>query len=156
MMENNKINLSNSFPRFMIIYGLIICLWGMIVCFYGLLNRPFTIFNIIALLFAIPVFWMVDNYIHLANAQIDIDYIYLKGLFFTKKIKLKDISSVKQKKRGLKKYNEPLIVIKTKNPNEWLKKFYLIPNNVSYDKKVDSRIFDLLNDYVSKAKINNR
>ncbi len=153
-MDDSKINISNTYPRLIMIFGLIICIFGFIVCGYGALKNPFTFFNIVAFFFMIPLIYMFDNYLHLANAQIDNEYIYLKGLFFTKKIELKNIVTITQKKQRLKRYNESMIVVNF-NHGFW-KRFYIIPNNTSFDKKVDSRIFVMLNDYISKAKINNR
>jgi hypothetical protein len=149
---DKKIKLSYDLPLIILIVGIIISVWIFAIGLYGLFKLDFSIFNIISLIFLILAIFLFDNLLHLANAELDDNYVYLKGLFFSKKVDLINIDSVKQKKWRLRNNYEPLISIKTGNNNHIIKRYYIIPNNVSFDKKVDNRIFNLLNDYVLKVK----
>jgi|WetSurMetagenome_2_1015567.scaffolds.fasta_scaffold08754_2 hypothetical protein len=152
---DKKIKLSYDLHMAIIIVGVIVSVWIFATGLYGLLNLDFSIFNIISLIVLIFAIFALDHLLHLANAEIDDDFIYLKGLFFSKKIDLRHIDLIKQKLRLRKNY-EPLILIKTNDSEHFIKRYYIIPNNVSFDKKVDNKIFNLLYEYIYKVKNNAR
>ena len=148
------IKVSYEIPKFIMIVVVFIFIWILISGLVGLFNHDFSFFSIISLLFVFVAIYMISILIHLANVELNGNFLYLKGILFSQKIELSKIVSIKQK-WGLRKNYEPLIFIKTKNNNHIIKRFYLIPNNYSYDKKVGDDIYSLLNETILKAKNNN-
>ncbi len=152
--EGNFINISYSISNLIIISSIIVFIWIIGVSLYDLILtslRPHALLSMAFLIFSVL---NLDRILHLANAKIDETHIYLKGLFFSKKIELSTVISLKQKNR-IKWYHEKMIEVKIRG-NTWrIKRFYIIPNNLSYETKPTNKIFDFLNEYTEKAKNKN-
>lgn len=150
--QYNRIQISIDWSAIISILGIIINLWLFALGIYWTFTIPFGFTTIFSLIFVALPIYLIDNFVFLASASIDEEYLYLEKFFVSKKIPLSHIESQKQR-MGLKRNYEPLIVLKIRESSLLFRKVYIIPNNCSFGGKVsDHKIFRILGERIEKVK----
>ncbi len=150
------INLSDKKNNFFNYAALIFYMFGTLFLTYNLIISKLNFFSFIGIIFIIVFIYFIDLLLHIYNAELDENHLYLKGIFCSKTIELCKIKNIKQK-NGLKRNYEKLIQVKQRKKTGFFDRIYIMPNDsLNYGEKHRNKNFLLLSEYIEKAKLSDK